>query len=182
MQMAEFLKQGINLLSTVLSMNPFSLYWKSSWAASSLASPPGNTTRLCKWMLAWHALSHRREEPDTSYSMNCTLRGMHTNTPTQLIAGARARVPKQTDACLIRSGCITQGGALPSSATLVVSLKLLQWLRVSMEASSSLKGCTCPCCPPGGEKEMNEFSTINSKCVCTACLCALCNPRSTQVV
>lgn len=33
-----------DLLSTVLSMNPFSLYWKSSWAVSSLASPPGDTT------------------------------------------------------------------------------------------------------------------------------------------
>lgn len=31
---------GFYLLSTVLSMNPFSLNWKSSWAASSLASPP----------------------------------------------------------------------------------------------------------------------------------------------
>lgn len=35
-----------DLLSTVLSMNPFSLYWKSSWAVSSLASPPGSATGL----------------------------------------------------------------------------------------------------------------------------------------
>lgn len=35
--------QVSHLLSTVLSMNPFSLYWKSSWAVSSLASPPGDT-------------------------------------------------------------------------------------------------------------------------------------------
>lgn len=39
------IRQDFYLLSTVLSMNPFSLYWKSSWAASSLASPPDNTTR-----------------------------------------------------------------------------------------------------------------------------------------
>lgn len=36
-------RQASHLLSTVLSMNPFSLYWKSSWAVSSLASPPGDT-------------------------------------------------------------------------------------------------------------------------------------------
>lgn len=38
--------------------------------------------------------------------------------------------------------------SIPSSAMLAVSLRLLQWLSVSMEASSSLKGCTAPCCPP----------------------------------
>lgn len=36
----------------------------------------------------------------------------------------------------------------PSSTTLVTSLKLLQRLSVSIEASSSLKGWTFPCCPP----------------------------------
>lgn len=41
------------------------------------------------------------------------------------------------------------GSISPSSATLVESLQLLQWLRVSMEASSSLNGCTCAFCPPG---------------------------------
>lgn len=36
----------------------------------------------------------------------------------------------------------------PSSAALVLSLRLLQWLRVSIDASSSLNGWTFPCCPP----------------------------------
>lgn len=40
------LSQASHLLSTVLSMKPFSLYWKSSWAVSSLASPPGDTPGL----------------------------------------------------------------------------------------------------------------------------------------
>lgn len=45
----------------------------------------------------------------------------------------------------------------PSSATLVASLKLLQWLSVSTEASSSLKGCTALCCPPGTPAKWTKF-------------------------
>lgn len=81
---------------------------------------------------------------------------------------------------------------LPSSATLAVSLKLLQWLRVSMEASSSLKGCTCPCCPPGGKKQKQKhISTGNItqsnqvKCISAVqqvSVHSLCNPGSTQVL
>lgn len=150
-------------------MNPFNLYWKSSWAASSLASPPGNTTRHCKRMLAWRALSHWQEEPDTSHSMSRTLRGTHANTrgmwaQTRSRSSSPAHVlvcPNKERSTPYAFSCITQGGALPSSATLVVSLKLLQWLRVSMEASSSLKGCTCPCCPPGGGKrKINSAQSI----------------------
>lgn len=49
------IRHNSHLLSTVLSMNPFNLYWKSSCAASSLASPPGNTPRRRKRTLAWYA-------------------------------------------------------------------------------------------------------------------------------
>lgn len=70
-------------------------------------------------------------------------------------------------------------GKLPSSATLMASLKLLQWLRVSMEASSSLKGCTCPCCPPGGKtkgvrhQRKKYFSPIRSNALIEYALCKL---------
>ena len=42
---------GFYLLSTVLSMKPFSLNWKSSWAVSSLASPPRDTDGSFKYTL-----------------------------------------------------------------------------------------------------------------------------------
>lgn len=68
----------------------------------------------------------------------------------------------------------------PSSATLVVSLKLLQWLRVSMEASSSLKGCTVACCPPG-KWTHTQFSEYRIKFSPSALKCnnsvwSLCEP------
>lgn len=135
-------------------MNPFSLYWKSSWAVSSAASPPGRTTRCSKRRLAWYASQHWYEWPDTKVqeSHSACEFGQTSNLLSE-------DVKKHT----------AEYADLPSSATLVVSLKLLQWLRVSMEASSSLKGCTCPCCPP--EERTDRHKRIRVQQVCVSSLC-----------
>lgn len=157
-------------------MNPFSLYWKSSWAASSLASPPGNGTRHSKFTVArygtknigWIALcTEETHTPDTPFRQHSQ------NADSQDVTKTQARVMHTQD--------------LPSSATLALSLKLLQWLRVSMEASSSLKGCTCPCCPPGGKHTSTGNITQSNQVKCISAVPkvsvrSLCNPGSTQVL
>lgn len=72
------------------------------------------------------------------------------------------RTKTQTKSKHCTDKCIFKYIHIPSSATLVVSLKLLQWLRVSIEASSSLKGCTFPWCPPEKKKETGNKSQSNT--------------------
>lgn len=87
------IKQDGNLLSTVLSMNPFNLYWKSSWAASSLDSPPGNTT---SWTTVWSALTAL-----LGHKILVKLHfavGLYTNTPAYSIGGTH--VQAKTEAYL----------------------------------------------------------------------------------
>lgn len=58
----------------------------------------------------------------------------------------------------------------PSSAALVLSLRLLQWLRVSIDESSSLNGWTFPCCPPAKTEKlcMNHYFIKTSLQSCIA--------------